>query len=135
MIILTDENLNDYLKNHYDKVIDEKEFEEEKLRFKHIKKLITRYITNGESDLKERLILNHLIILINVFGIEATVRTIFLKMPEQLSYIKPFLILLNVLPKYILNIEKECVLDTDNIIMDMVIIERLRKIVKTSGHS
>src|SRR6185369_1039256 len=73
------------------------EFKEDLQRLKHIKKLITRYVKTGE--LRHRLILNHLIVLNNCFGPEATCRIIFLKMKPHLCYIAPFLILLNIMPE------------------------------------
>lgn len=96
------------------------EFFEDLKRIKYIKKLITRYQETGE--LKERLILNHLIILNNVFGPKILNRIIFFKLRTQLKYIKPFLILLNILPEKVDNIY------TDEIIMDQNIVNALRKI-------
>ena len=54
------------------------EFEEDLKRIKYVKRLIKRYKTTGE--LKERLILNHLIILSNVFGTKNSVRMLFYKL-------------------------------------------------------
>jgi len=73
------------------------EFREDILRIKYIKRLFLKYKNNG--DLKERLILNHLIILQNVFGAEATTRILFYKLPRELhSYLKTFLDFLQYLP-------------------------------------
>jgi len=106
---------------------DTEEFYEDLRRIKYIKKLITRYVITG--DLKERLILNHLIILQNVFGSDALCKIIFLKMDKQLKYIKPFLVMLNILPERIYHVGKEGnVHITDDIEMDLAIIEALRKI-------
>jgi len=103
------------------------EFHEDLNRIKYIKKLITRYVQAG--DLQERLILNHLIILNNLFGPEALIKIIFLKMENQLTYIKPFLLMLNILPKVVVNVGKEGNIKyTDDIPMDKGIIEALRKI-------
>ncbi len=129
MEVLTNQNYEHYLKNNYDCIVfNECEFKEDLARIKHIKKLITRYITYGTDELRERLILNHLIVLVNTFGPEVTSRIIFLKMQDVLSYIKPFMILLGILPDRIFNIQKECVIDTTEIIMDKYIVEALRKI-------
>ena len=49
-------------------------------------------------------------------------------MKPQFKYLKPFLILLNVLPKTLYNIKDEKVIDTDEIIMDEKIISSLRKV-------
>ena len=50
-------------------------------------------------------------------------------MKEQMKYVKPFLILLNILPEKIFNIGEEKEIDTNLIPMDLIIIERLRKIL------
>jgi len=106
---------------------DTEEFYEDLRRIKYIKKLITRYIVTG--DLKERLILNHIIILQNVFGPHALCKIIFLKMETQLKYIKPFLVMLNIMPERVYNVGKDGkTYITDEIDMDPKIIEVLRKI-------
>ena len=125
---LSDDNFLMYCAKHYEnpQCHSTEEFIEDLKRIKYIKKLITRYIENGE--LKERLILNHLIILYNVFGPEHLSKILYLKMKPQFKYLKPFLILLNVLPKTLYNIKNEKVIDTDEIIMDEKIISSLRKV-------
>jgi hypothetical protein len=102
------------------------EFLEDLKRIKYIKKLITKYIENG--DLKHRLIVNHLIILNNVFGAKHLPRILYLKMKKQFFYIKPFLLLLNILPDKIYNIGDENVIHMDSISMDDLIIFKLRTI-------
>ncbi len=102
------------------------EFLEDVRRVKYIKKLLTRYSETGE--LKERLILNHLIVLNNVFRPEPLCRILCLKMEHQLTLIKPFLILLNILIPYIINVKILRSIDTDLIPMDQKIVEVLRKI-------
>jgi hypothetical protein len=102
------------------------EFYSDLRRIKYVKKLVTRYIQTG--DLKERLILNHLIILNNVFGPELLVKMIFLKMRTQLRYIKPFLIMLNILPDVVYNVGNEARIITDDIPMDQKTVEALRQI-------
>lgn len=102
------------------------DFHNDLKRIGYIKKLITRYIESG--DLKERLVLNHIIVLNNVFGPIATCRILFLKLSDHIKYIKPFLLLLNILPDKIYNIDGQEVINTDCIEMDAGIIEALRKI-------
>jgi len=69
------------------------EFEEDFKRVKYIKRLISRYHNTG--DLKERLILNHIIILGNVFGADFTSRLLFYQLDEaHYEVIKTFLIYL-----------------------------------------
>ena len=73
------------------------EFREDILRIKYIKRLLLKY--KKRNDLKERLILNHLIILQNVFGAEACTRILFYRISKELhSYLKAFLQYLEYLP-------------------------------------
>lgn len=126
---LEDSNFILYCAKYYDnpQCHDTEEFYEDLRRIKYIKKLITRYIITGE--LKERLILNHIIILNNVFGPHHLCRIIFLKMEKQLKYVKPFLIMLEILPERVNNIGKEGkIFITDEIEMDSRIVEALRNI-------
>ena len=93
---LNNKNLVVYAaKNYYNPTcIDGDEFFDDLKRFKYVKRLINRYHQNG--DLSERLILNHLIVIFNVFGHEAGVEMLALKIPlEQWSTLKPFLVFLN----------------------------------------
>ena len=57
------------------------EFNEDLKRFKYVKRLLSRY--KAGKGLKERLILNHIIVLNNLFGPEACVRMMFFKMEEK----------------------------------------------------
>lgn len=103
------------------------EFYEDLKRIKYIKKLLTRYEITGE--LKERLVLNHIMILNNVFGPTATVKILLFKMPKYQSYLKPFFVLLNILPEIVYNIGKDGVnIITDDIPLNSNIIDILRKI-------
>lgn len=128
MDVLTEKNFLIYAAQNYDnpQCHSNEEFFDDLRRFKYIKKLLTRYEETGE--LKERLILNHLIILSNVFPIVPLNRMLYLKLKNQFKYIKPFLILLNILQKKIYKVGNESVIDTDSIIMDQNIINTLRRI-------
>tara|TARA_R110000822_G_scaffold33780_7_gene96067 strand:- start:870 stop:1223 length:354 start_codon:yes stop_codon:yes gene_type:complete len=97
-------------------------------RVKYIKKLVTRYTEKG--NLKERLILNHIIVLNNMFGPVATARILYFRVRDDFHIIKPFLVLLNTLPQYYRCIgnDLEQIVDTDLISMDTNIIEALRQI-------
>jgi hypothetical protein len=132
---LTDENFLIYCAKHYDnpQCHSTDEFLEDLKRIKYIKKLITRYVENG--DLKERLILNHLTILYNVFGSEHLCRILYLKMKSQYSYIKPFLILLNIMPERLLNIKDEKNIDTNLILMDENIVNILRAVANVQENA
>ena len=125
---LNDDNFMLFCAKHYDnsKYASTEEFYEDLSRIKYIKKLITRYIQ--DNDLKERLILNHIIILNNCFGPEALNKILYLKLKDQMKYVKPFLIMLNILPEKIHNVNNEIVIDTDIIEIDQEIIKRLRKV-------
>jgi len=124
---LTDKNFLLFCAKHYEHPhFDSEEFLEDLNRIKYIKKLITRYTENGE--LKERLILNHIIILNNCFGPEILNRILYLKLKSQMKYIKPFLVLLNIIPDQIFNVGDEKVIYTDIIEMDQGIVAKLRKV-------
>ena len=116
---LTKDNLLVYAaQNYYNpKCIDTEDFLEDLKRFKYIKRLLNRYRDSGV--LSERLILNHLIIIFNVFDIEAGLNILELKLEvESWPIIKPFLIFL----KAIKNDEYT------NIDMDKNVVEKLREI-------
>jgi hypothetical protein len=73
------------------------EFESDIKRTKYLKRLFRRYKIT--KSLKERLILNHIILLNNVFGTEATSRILFYKIDERdYDLLKTFLMYLNLLP-------------------------------------
>lgn len=93
-----------YAAKHYDNpsCFDTLEFYEDLSRFKYLKRLFSRYEETGE--LKERLILNHIIVLYNLFGVPATTRMLFLKLENHLSSLIPFLIFLNYAPEVVYNI-------------------------------
>lgn len=126
--VLSNDNFLIYAARHYDnpQCYSTEEFTEDLKRIKYVKKLLTRYSDTGE--LKERLILNHLIVLANVFGPEHLARIVFLKMRSQLEYIKPFMVFLDIMPEVILNVERECFIDTNDISMDLGIVEALRRL-------
>jgi hypothetical protein len=125
---LTEENFLLFCAHHYDnsRYTSTEEFLDDINRIKYIKKLITRYIENG--DLKERLLLNHIIVLNNCFGPEILCKILYLKLKPQMKYIKPFLIFINALPEKIYNIDDEDIIDTNFIEMDLEIINKLRKV-------
>ena len=126
--LLNDANFILYCAKHYDQAlwVSTKEFKSDLKRISYVRKLVTRYQQTG--DLKERLILNHIIILNNVFGNVPTARILYLKMRHQFHCIKPFLILLNTLPEIMYNIGNQKVINTDLISLDSKIVEALRKI-------
>tara|TARA_Y100001937_G_scaffold79123_1_gene107270 strand:- start:13596 stop:13964 length:369 start_codon:yes stop_codon:yes gene_type:complete len=95
---LTNKNFKLYAAQHYNnpECTDVEEFQQDLNRFKYLKRLLTRYDLTGE--LQERLILNHLIVLYNVFGIKPCNRMILFKINDShYHYIKPFLVYLHYL--------------------------------------
>jgi hypothetical protein len=104
------------------------EFEEDLKRIKYIKRLIKRYRIWGEEELKERLILNHLIILTNVFGVEASIRMLFFKTDtSDYHMLKPFLMFMSIMPNVVKGI-KGIDIHSGDIPVDIYILSRLRSI-------
>lgn len=98
MIELNDDNFLIFAIKHYNNPgcdgMDD--LEDDMKRFKYIKRLFRRYETNGV--LSERLILNHLIVLYNVFG-RATTHLLFYKIEEKYwAILKSFLVYMNRIP-------------------------------------
>lgn len=127
-IPLNENNFIIYAAKHYDKtqIHTTEEFFDDLKRFKYIKKLVSRYIKKG--DLQHRLILNHIIILYNVFGVHAT-RMLYLKFKSEFHCIKPFLIVLNILPVRLYNINGESIIYTEKISVDINIVEKLGTLI------
>ncbi len=95
---LTNKNFLLYASKNYEnqQCTSMEEFKDDIQRFKYLKRLFKRYSTAG--DLQERLILNHIIIINNVFGIEAATKMLFFKVEEQhYPALKTFLVYLNYL--------------------------------------
>jgi|TARA_B100000085_G_scaffold104960_1_gene95542 hypothetical protein len=116
---LNEKNLFLYAAKHYKnpKFADIDEFYEDLKRFKYIKRLLNRYIESDE--LPDRLLLNHFIVVFNMFGIEAALNILELKLEDKhWPVVKPFLIFLN----YIRNDQYT------GITMDPFVVDKLRKI-------
>ena len=117
-----------YAAKHYDnpECFDTEEFFSDLKRFKYLKRLFNKYQESGE--LKERLILNHIILLNNVFGPEATARILFYKIDQRdYDVLKTFLMYLNILPDMIYGINGKNI-RTGDIPLDNNIAEILLKI-------
>ena len=98
------------------------EFQEDFNRIKYVKRLFNRYEQSGV--LRERLILNHIITIYNVFGIEASSRMLFNRLDErQYSILKTFLVYLNYCPENIFDN-----IDIVSVPLDSVIIKKLRSL-------
>jgi hypothetical protein len=102
------------------------EFEGDIKRTKYLKRLFRVYKVT--KTLKERLILNHLILLNNVFGPEATTRILFYKIDERdYDILKTFLIYLNLMPDVIRGIRGKNINSSD-IHINMHIADILRRL-------
>jgi hypothetical protein len=102
------------------------EFEGDLKKTKYLKRLFRRYKVT--KILKERLILNHIIMLNNVFGVIATSRILFYKIDERdYDILKTFLLYLNIMPETILNIKGKNIYSTE-IPVDLNVANILRKI-------
>ena len=102
------------------------EFESDLKRLKYIKRLFRRY--KATKALKERLILNHIILLYNVFGVEAATRILFFRTDKRdYDVLKTFLLYLNYMPDRVKGINGVDIISTD-ILVDMNVAEVLRNI-------
>jgi hypothetical protein len=118
---LNDENFIFYAASNYlnPKSITIDEFYEDLNHIKYIKRLINRYINHNE--LRINLIINHLILLYNVFDSSAMTKMLFYKLDDSnYPILKPFLIQLNYLPS---NVGK---INTDMIPLDQIVCSALR---------
>jgi hypothetical protein len=105
-------------RNYYSpRCIDAEEFYDDLSRFKYIKRLVNRHQRGG--DLGEKLLLNHLTILLNVFGHEAGLKMLEYKIGiDNFDVIKPFLIFMNAIK----------VNQYTGIKMDQVVVDKLRSL-------
>ncbi len=125
---LTDKNISAYMISSYDnpQCVDIEEFEDDVKIPKYIKRLINRYSSVGE--LKERLILNHIILFYNVFKHEAATRILFFKMEsDDYSVLKTFLVYLDHMPDVVELINGRNLINSD-IPISQEIAARLREL-------
>jgi hypothetical protein len=117
--VLNEDNFLLYAANNYRnrQCSDAQEFYDDLNRFKYIKRLISRYKQSGE--LQERLLINHIVILANVFGIEAAVKMLWYKINNSSWHIiKPILIYLDYIHED----------DNIEVGLDQHIVEKLRQL-------
>lgn len=100
------------------------EFEEDLKRLQYIKKLFRRYDRKGE--LRERLIINHMVILYNCFG-HAANDIMLMQLEEYHHFLKPFMVFLNYMPTGLVEYSERRV-DINKVESDKFIIERLKQI-------
>ena len=127
---LNEKNFLLYAMQHYNnpQCVEVEEFNDDLKRIKYIKRLFNQYSIEGV--LKERLLLNHVIVFYNVFSVEAATRILFYKLEEEFwPMLKTFLFYLNFLPDKIESINGRTILTTD-IPMDQGIVDSLRKFDK-----
>lgn len=106
---------------------DTEEFYEDLNRFKYLKRLFSRYYEKRE--LKERLILNHLITLYNLFEYRANTRMLFFRIEEShWPALKTFLMFLNYMPDVVYQVNGHGDISSDHIATDINIVRRLREI-------
>ena len=125
---ITEQNFILYAMKFYDNAqcLSEQDFYNDLKIIKYIKRLLNRYKKTGE--LKTRLMLNHIIMLGNVFPVAVLTRILVLKIPEEYwSELKTFLIFLKYMPDSIDSINGRIVISSD-ISLNLEIAEELRKI-------
>ena len=125
---LNDDNFLMFAMKEYNDIqcTDIEEFYDDLKKIKYIKRLFNIYKNNGQ--LKERLILNHLIVFYNVFPIQAGTRILFYKIEKSFwPMLKTFLIFLDRMPETVDSIRGETIRSND-IQLDDCIVTRLRAI-------
>jgi hypothetical protein len=122
---LTSDNVVMYAIKAYDKPnCIMSEFTDDMKRFNYLKRLFQRYRKYGE--LREQLVLNHLVVIYNVFGPEVATRMLFFKMSkDDYSVLKTYLIFLSFMPERIKGIKGHDILSSD-IPVDMLVAQALR---------
>lgn len=124
--LLSEDNFIEYAMEHYHSLQQSsaEEFHEDLKRIQYVRALISKYVKDKDM-LKERLILNHIIILQNVFGVKASVVLLFLKLPKEYwAILKTFLVFLNYMPA---NIEELSIV-SDEVSIDQYLYEKLKQL-------
>ena len=124
---LNDANVLLYAAKCYDKpnCLDS-EFDEDYKRIRYIKRLLHRYRLTGQ--IKERLLLNHLTVTQNVFGIEPSTRMLFLRINEKdYSALKTFLVYTSAMPNLVKSINGSDIISSD-IPLDLKLVDMLRNL-------
>ena len=100
------------------------EFYDDLKKVKYIKRLFNQYLKEGV--LKERLLLNHIIVFYNVFPVRSATRMLFLKIEEKFwPILKTFLVYLSYMPEIIDSINGRAIV-SDDIQLDQGVVDRLR---------
>ena len=125
---LTDDTFLMYAIKHYNNPSCRgiQDFNDDLRRLRYIKRLLGRYRQTGV--IKERLVINHLVVFFNVFGVEAATRMLFFKIKESLwPELKTFLVYLNYMPQVVI-VSNGLRLPESDIPLDQVLVEILRKL-------
>ncbi len=125
---LNDDNFVMYAIKHYDNknCTGLNEFYDDLNKFKYLKRLFKKF--NDKGELRERLILNHIIVIYNLFGVEAATKMLFYKIEKQYwSQLKTFLVFLNFMPRLVI-VSKEIHIKDSDIIIDESILETLKNL-------
>jgi hypothetical protein len=110
---------------------DVEEFNDDLKKIKYIKRLLNQYVSEGV--LKERLLLNHIIVFYNVFPPAAATRILFFKIEEKFwPMLKPFLFYLKLMPEDRIESVMGKEIKTNEILMDQGVIDSLRKFERES---
>ena len=122
---LTNDNIMIYAVKAYDKPnCIMSEFKEDMKRFNYLKRLFKRYRKVGE--LREQLVLNHLVVICNVFGPEVATRILFFKMSkDDFPALKTYLLFLSCMPERVKGIKGHDIISSE-IPVDMTIADILR---------
>ena len=122
---LTNDNILIYAVKAYDKPnCIMSEFKEDMKRFNYLKRLFKRYRKIGE--LREQLVLNHLVVICNVFSPEVATRILFFKMAkDDYSALKTYLLFLSCMPERVKGIKGHDIISSE-IPVDMAIADILR---------
>lgn len=124
---LNNDNIMIYALKAYDKPnCIMSEFKEDMKRFNYLKRLFRRY--RKVNELREQLVLNHLVVLNNVFGPEAATRLLFFQIAkEDYSALKTYLLFLSCMPERVRGIKGQDIISSE-ISVDMTIAQTLRNI-------
>ena len=123
---LNEKNFHLYAMKEYDnpQCVQVEEFYDDLKKVKYIKRLFNQYLNEGV--LKERLLLNHIIVFYNVFPVRSATRMLFLKIEEKFwPILKTFLVYLSYMSEIIEPINGRAIL-SDDIQLDQGVVDRLR---------
>jgi len=128
--VLTDDNFVLYAAKCYDNsnCTSVSQFQNDLRIVRYIKRAINKYLRTGK--IKPVLLLNHIISLYNLFGVEASTRILFLRLNTVMySVLKTYLVFLSYMPERVYGIRsKNNTINNSDIPIDMYIANLLRKI-------